>query len=249
MTNKFLMSLEENIFLAKRNVVDNIYKSARLEGINVTFPQVEAIFNSVNVSNLKVDEIITINNLKHAWYFLFDTIYYPNVDFAYICKVNKIVGANLIYQSGYIRQFDVTIGGTTWRPKMPHKEEIIEELNEIQKITNATQRAITLMLYLMRRQIFSDGNKRTAILCANEVLISNGAGLVNIPVELISEFKDKLIKYYETNEMKDIMDFIYKNCIDGFNSVEPSIEERLESEKNDEMFNEYIIKSYKNRLF
>lgn len=129
------------------------------------------------------------------------------------------------------------------------KKKIIEELKEIEKITNTTQRAITLMLYLMRRQIFNDGNKRTAILCANKVLIGNGAGLVNIPVELISEFKERLIKYYETKKMKDMINFIYKNCIDGFNSVEPSIKERLESEKNDEMFNEYIAKSYKNKLF
>lgn len=49
--------------------------------------------------------------------------------------------------------------------------------------------------------------------------------------------------------MKDIVDFTCKNCIDGFNSVEPSIEEKLESEKNDEMFNQYIAKSYKNKLF
>ncbi|MBZ7980576.1 Fic family protein [Campylobacter sp. RM12642] len=249
MKNKFHMSLEYNICLAKRNIVDNIYKSARLEGINVTFPQVEAIYNGASVGNLKVDDIVAINNLKYAWYVLFDTISYPEIDFAYICKINKTIGANLIYQSGYIRQFDVAIGGTTYKPKMPYKEEIIEELNEIQKITNTTQRAITLMLYLMRKQIFSDGNKRTAILCANKVLISNGAGLVNIPVGLINEFKEKLIKYYETNEMKDIMDFTYKNCIDGFNSVEPSIEEKLESEKNDEMFNQYIAKSYKNKLF
>ncbi|EOH4414892.1 Fic family protein [Campylobacter coli] len=249
MENKFSMSLEENIFLAKRNIIDNIYKSARLEGIAVTFPQTEAIYNGASVGNLKVDDIITINNLKHAWNFLFDTIDYPNVDFTYICKINKIIGANLIHQSGYIRKFDVAIGGTTWKPKMPHKEEILEELNEIYKITNATQKAITLMLYLMRKQMFSDGNKRTAVLCANRVLIENGAGLVNIPVELISEFKERLIKYYETNEMKDMIDFIYENCIDGFNSVEPSIEEKLESEKNDEMFNEYIAKSYKNKLF
>lgn len=249
MENKFSISLEENIFLAKRNIIDNIYKSARLEGIAVTFPQTEAIYNGASAGNLKVDDIVTINNLKHAWNFLFDTIDYPNVDFAYICKINKIIGANLIHQSGYIRKFDVAIGGTTWKPKMPHKEEILEELNEIHKINNATQKAITLMLYLMRRQVFIDGNKRTAILCANRVLIENGAGLVNIPVELINEFKEKLIKYYETNEILDIMDFVYKNCIDGFNSVEPSIEEKLESEKNDEMFNEYIAKSYKNKLF
>lgn len=249
MENKFSISLEENIFLAKRNIIDNIYKSAKLEGIAVTFPQTEAIYNGASAGNLKVDDIITINNLKHAWNFLFDTIDYPNVDFAYICKINKIIGANLIHQSGYIRKFDVAIGGTTWKPKMPHKEEILEELNEIHKINNATQKAITLMLYLMRRQVFIDGNKRTAILCANRVLIENGAGLVNIPVELINEFKEKLIKYYEANEILDIMDFVYKNCIDGFNSVEPSMEEKLESEKNDEIFNEYIAKSYKNKLF
>lgn len=249
MENKFSMSVEENIFLAKRNIIDNIYKSAKLEGIAVTFPQTEAICNGVSVGNLKVDDIVAINNLKHAWNFLFDTMNYPEVDFAYICKINKIIGANLIHQSGYIRQFDVSIGGTTWKPKIPYKEEILEELNEIHKITNATQKAIVLMLYLMRRQIFSDGNKRTAILCANRVLISNGAGLVNIPIEFISEFKEKLIKYYETNEMKDIMDFIHKNCIDGFNNLEPSIEEKLESEKNDKKFNRYITKTYRNKFF
>ncbi|HBK6300811.1 TPA: hypothetical protein ACHDNO_001692 [Campylobacter jejuni] len=37
------MTIKENIFLAKRNIIDNIYKSARLEGIAVTFPQTEAI--------------------------------------------------------------------------------------------------------------------------------------------------------------------------------------------------------------
>lgn len=38
------MTIGENIFLAKRNIIDNIYKSARLEGIAVTFPQTEAIY-------------------------------------------------------------------------------------------------------------------------------------------------------------------------------------------------------------
>ena len=43
MENKYNMSVEDNIFLAKRNIVDYIWKSARLEGINVTFPDTEAI--------------------------------------------------------------------------------------------------------------------------------------------------------------------------------------------------------------
>ena len=34
MENKYKMTLEQNIFLAKRNLVDNVYANARLEGIN-----------------------------------------------------------------------------------------------------------------------------------------------------------------------------------------------------------------------
>ena len=37
MKDKYNMSLEDNIFFAKRKLVDNIYKSANLEGISVTF--------------------------------------------------------------------------------------------------------------------------------------------------------------------------------------------------------------------
>lgn len=37
MENEFNMTLEDNIFWAKRNIVDTIYKNAKLEGINITF--------------------------------------------------------------------------------------------------------------------------------------------------------------------------------------------------------------------
>lgn len=37
--DKYSMTLEENIFVVKRNLVDYIWKSANLEGISVTFPQ------------------------------------------------------------------------------------------------------------------------------------------------------------------------------------------------------------------
>lgn len=43
---KFHMTVEQNIFVAKRNIVDYIWKSARLEGINVTFPQTYAIIEN-----------------------------------------------------------------------------------------------------------------------------------------------------------------------------------------------------------
>lgn len=45
MKDKYKMSQDENIFIAKRLLVDSIYKSANLEGIAVTFAQTIDILN------------------------------------------------------------------------------------------------------------------------------------------------------------------------------------------------------------
>ena len=37
MENKFNLTREQNVFVAKRNIVDYIWKSANLEGIDVTY--------------------------------------------------------------------------------------------------------------------------------------------------------------------------------------------------------------------
>ena len=63
--------------------------------------------------------------------------------------------------------------------------------------------------------MFQDGNKRVANLVANKEMIKNGHGILNIPVELIGEYFTYLIKYYETNENKNLKQFILDNCIDG----------------------------------
>lgn len=238
--NKFSMSKEENIFLAKRNLIDNIYKSARLEGIAVTFPQTQAIFNGVNVSSLSVGDVVAINNLKHAWQFVFDTMEYPQVDFAFVCEVNRIIGAGLYNNAGFLRGMPVSIGGTTWRPDLPVKADIINDIGEINKAENATKKAIDLMLYIMRKQMFLDGNKRTAMICANRVLIENGAGLINIDVEHIEEFKTKLIGYYETNQKEEIQDFLFEKCLNGIQIKQPSQEEVMEQEANTKMFQSYL---------
>ena len=241
MENKFNISVDYNIFIAKRNIVDYIYKSAKLEGIVVTFPETEAIYNGANIVSLNIDEIVTINNLKHAWQFLFETMQYPKVDFPYVCEMNRKVGANLFYTAGNIRNIPVRIGGTSWIPQIPFKGDIIDNLNNIQNIENATERAITLMLYLTRTQAFADGNKRTAMLCANRIMIENGAGIISIPVEKINDFKGHLIKYYETNEMDDIKNFVYDNCIDGMLMQEKSKEDLEEEIERSKIFANYHL--------
>ncbi len=216
MQAKYNMTTEQNIFVAKRNIVDYIWKSANLEGISVTYPETDTIYNGINVSRLNIDEITAINNLKHAWRFLIENIDYP-IDYNFICRINKYVGSNLYYNSGKIRNIPVKMGGTDWKPDIPIESQIKEDLSDILRIPCPTEKAITLMLYLMRKQIFIDGNKRTAMLAGNQVMISNGAGIISVPIEEHEKFRDMLISFYETNDMTGIKYFTYEKCIDGLN--------------------------------
>lgn len=103
MENKYNLTLEQNIFLAKRNLVDNIYAAARLEGLNVTFPQTKTVLEGVNVPNLKIDEIQCILNLRDAWKYIVNNIEHEfNLEF--VCKVNEHVSRNESLEWGTLRK-------------------------------------------------------------------------------------------------------------------------------------------------
>ena len=215
MVPKFSLTRDENICVAKRNLIDYIWKSAKLEGLGVTYPDTEAIFNGMDAPKVKVSDIIAVNNLKHAWQFLLDNLDVP-ADYPYICQLNRIVGGdNLIINAGFIRKVPVSIGGTSWKPDIPIESQIKEEVANVLSVEEPTDRAITLMLYLMRKQMFLDGNKRTAMLAGNQIMIANGCGVLSVPIEIQPEFTKMRVEYYETGEMDSLKDFVYENCIDG----------------------------------
>jgi len=92
MKNKYNMSVSDNIFVAKRNIVDYIYKSARLEGLNITFPETYAIYEKAKIKDVDMDTILVINNLKHGWKVILDAINtttHTNLDL--ICTIHKEV--------------------------------------------------------------------------------------------------------------------------------------------------------------
>ena len=73
-------------------------------------------------------------------------------------------------------------------------------------------RAIELLLYTMKKQVFIDGNKRTSVIYSNHYLISKGREIIAIPAELTEEFKHLLIPYYEGKDEKEIKKFIGEKC-------------------------------------
>lgn len=214
LTNKYKMSLQDNILFAKRNVVDSIWKEANIEGIGVTFPDTKEIFEGRTVAGLSVDDTVAINNLKHAWQFVLDNVEEP-VDLAYVRQVHQAVGSRIVSNCGQLRLFHVSIGGTDWQPELPDPEKAAEAIMEIMAEEPGEERALHMFSYLCRAQLFYDGNKRTAQLVANKMLIADGAGILAIPAKHKRDFELLLVDYYETGDDSELLAFLDETSIDG----------------------------------
>lgn len=200
---------------AKHELVSSIYKQARLEGVAVTYLDTETIIEKGKVSNLNSDDISKVTNLKHAWEFILsEDVLLSKSNYSILRAINRLVEEGFYYNAGELRNVPVTIGGTTWKPPFPIESVIIQELNEILDAPlSDVDKALKTLLFIMRKQIFIDGNKRTAVIFANHILISKGLGIVVIPEVSIGIFKKLLITYYETGSDEALLDFLTKDCL------------------------------------
>ena len=206
-----------NIDFARKHLVDTIYKQAVLEGIATTYADTETIIEGGKVNNMTANDILKVVNLKHAWEFILnkDVITSPT-NYALLCEINKFIEEGFYYNAGRIRSTPVSIGGTNWKPEIPIESAIKDELNDIFKLNiDDIDKAIEILLYVMKKQIFIDGNKRTAVIFANHYLISNAKGLIVIPNEKVEDYKKLLILYYEGKDEKSIKNFLKEFCYIG----------------------------------
>lgn len=215
MEPKYNMTQQENIFLAKRNIVDYIWKSANLEGIGVTYPDTQAIYNGMSVAGYTIEDINAVNDLKYAWHFLLEHIN-DELDLSFVKKVHRLMGRFTVINAGSLRCDEVRIGGTEWIPEIPNGEKADCEIIKIRDDNiSPLEKALDLTLYIMRAQLFYDGNKRIAMLIGNKIMIENGQGIISVKQKDIKEFYELLLEYYESNEKTKLKQFLYNNCIDG----------------------------------
>lgn len=212
--DKFNLTKAENLFLAKKTIVENIYHSARLEGCNVTFSETKTILDGVSVGGLDMDDVQVILNLRDAWKFTLKSIEDPfDLDFA--CKINTFVARNQSLDWGVLRDGNVGISGVDYVPIIPVEKDVRKTIGKIQSLDSTTEKALTFYLWAMRSQLFWDGNKRTSNICANKILIADGKGILTIQEKHLGEFNALLTGYYNTNNDAIIKDFLYEKCLYG----------------------------------
>lgn len=150
--------------------------------------------------------------------------------------MNTIVGAGLIKEPGQLRQSEVSIGGTTWKPELPNYDTAKQTIAQILEEEPGQERALKMFVTLCRSQLFYDGNKRTAQIVANKMLIADGAGVLAIPVPHKREFENLLVDFYETGEEGKLVGFLDEKAMDGMALAAKEGSEKqanLEQEKQD----------------
>ena len=202
-----------NLELARANIKAIIYDQAILEGVSTTFPDTESIIENGIVKNMKTNDVQKIINLKHAWEFILDKDVITAPSNYYLSSyIAKLVNEGFYQEGGRIRGVPVTIGGTTYIPPMPVEYEVKDDIDSI--LSSGKEKidiAIELILYIMKTQVYNDGNKRTAVILGNHYMIANALGLIVIPFDKVAEFKEKLVLYYEDTDLESVKDFL-KDC-------------------------------------
>ena len=199
-----------NIDFARANMKTNIYDQAVLEGVGTTFPQTEEIIDNGKVSGVKASDVQKILNLKHAWEFILDNdVITCKSDYYLLSQIANLVNEGFYIDGGRMRSLPVEIGGSSYLPPIPMEADVKDDINSItSEDAPAIDIAIKLCLYTMKKQIFLDGNKRSAIIFANHFLIGHAGGFLVIPENEVEEFKKLLVDYYEGEDLSIISEFM-----------------------------------------
>ena len=214
-TDKYQLTAQQSLFLAKKKWDENVYCGMRMESRAVTFPQTKTILDGVNVPNVQLDDIQAILNMRDAWRYLLGSVDAP-VTLEYLCKLNEYIARNEALEWGKLRTGRVCISGTEYMPPIPQEEQAREELQAILDApVTATEKALNAFLWGTRSQLFWDGNKRTSLVLANKIMIAAGVGMLTITDKHMEQFNSLLVNYYDTGDGEALKAFLYDQAIQG----------------------------------
>lgn len=196
------MDINRNILLAKKYLVESIYRSANLEGALVNYPETQVICDGNVVNDVSEDNLNLILGIKDAWNWVFNNI---DCEIDCDCLINfniKICRISNLYAE-------------TFPDLIADKDILNSKINQLTK-DKSLENALSIFCYLMKARLFDEGNIATAIVFANMYMIQNGLGILSIPVERKLEFFNLLTEYRENDSNgEDLDEFVKKYCLTG----------------------------------
>jgi len=205
----------EHLDKVKIDLTETIHKQAVSSRIPVTFSNIETIVEGEKISDVALIDILKIFNLKKAWDFILNPyVLSCKTDYDLLITINELISQNICFNAGYLRSVTSSISKTNWRPVLPVKTIVKNNLNFIlENDVDIIDKAIDSLLYISKNKLFPDNNQLTAELYANHILLSNGIGILSISEDRIQHYNTLLLKYFDTNNSLLIKEFLTKECI------------------------------------
>jgi len=195
-------------------VIDLSWASSKIEGNTMTLLDTEILLKNGSVDgNYSQHEIIMVLNHKKAVDFILqDLDFFKNLNTNKIEKLHKIIVDELNVKT-LLRQHPVAITGTKYKPldiPMKIKEELNLFCDFVNQEKNVLKKVIFISTYIPYLQPFIDGNKRTARLLANAILMSYDYLPISYKGVTAKEYLKAMLVFYEQNNLRPFIKIFMK---------------------------------------
>ena len=185
--------------------IDLSWKSSQIEGNTYSLLETERLLRESKTADGKTkEEAVMLLNHKDALRFVLDNPdYLQHLTISHIEDIHQLLTKELSVDRG-IRHRRVGITGTNYHP-LDNEFQIREALRDTCELINGKEnvfeKALLTLVLLSYIQAFSDGNKRTARITSNAILIANGYCPLSFRSVDSIDYKKAMLIFYEQNNL------------------------------------------------
>lgn len=185
--------------------IDLSWKSSQIEGNTYSLLETERLLKEKQTASGKTkEEAVMLLNHKDALDFvLADSECLKEISVRRIEELHAILTKELNVDKG-IRKRRVGITGTNYYP-LDNEHQIREALEDSCRLINGKEnifeKALLALVLLSYIQAFSDGNKRTARITSNAILIANNYCPISFRTVDSVDYKKAMLIFYEQNNI------------------------------------------------
>ena len=185
--------------------VDLSWKSSQIEGNTYSLLETERLLKDKQTASGKTkEEAIMLLNHKDALDFVLDVPdYLKELSVRRIEDIHSILTKELEVDRN-IRHRRVGITGTNYRPldnEFLIREALEDTCTLVNGKDNVFEKALLTLVLLSYIQAFVDGNKRTARITSNAILIANGYCPISFRTVDSIDYKKAMLIFYEQNNI------------------------------------------------
>jgi len=190
----------------ERLSIELSWKSSKIEGNTYSLIDTEILIKESKeaIGHKKEEAIMILNHKKTIDYIIDTRSNFKKLTLGKIESIHSLIVDDLDIEKG-IRQRPVGIIGTKYMP-LDNQHQIREVMEKMIKMINRTKdpfsKAVFTVAILSYIQPFIDGNKRTARLLGNAVLLAFNICPLSYRSVDESEYKKSIILFYEQNNLR-----------------------------------------------